>query len=379
MARRTRVTTEDLARGLALKLQISADEAQTLLEGMCSTLREHLQAGQSVEVGDLFTLSVSGGAELREDDSGGFSAYAPTSKGLKVAPLGTLKDDLERACNAAIYYVSLSKGRFIDLLTDHFGRRGWSLVQTKNAMEVHTRMERQPCVALIYESHTEGWRELVRELKCNPRTNWVPVVGIFPKDQEEEPISQLTVLPDEIIHEPFDFSEFIQTAGSELAARVTTPQHDITELTLQLPGNERVRREAREMVEEILFRSTLPESFNSAAASALSEALDNAVRHGHQMVECCTITVRMLLDPKRLVLVVRDTGEGFDHAAALTAARGRRGRDSALAKAADALRTRRGDARQGGIARMLKLVDRVEFNRTGTEIVLTKSLPSDDE
>jgi hypothetical protein len=49
-----------------------------------------------------------------------------------------------------------------------------------------------------------------------------------------------------------------------------------------------------------------------------------------------------------------------------------------LARAAAALKSRRGDAKGGGLARMLKLVDRVEYNRVGNEVVLTKFLPSRD-
>ena len=43
--------------------------------------------------------------------------------------------------------------------------------------------------------------------------------------------------------------------------------------------------------------------------------------------------------------------------------------------AAAALRCRRGDVSEGGIARMLQLVDRLDYNRTGNEVVLTKHFP----
>jgi len=89
----------------------------------------------------------------------------------------------------------------------------------------------------------------------------------------------------------------------------------------------------------------------------------------------------MILDPRRLVLAVRDSGEGFNHAAALSAVRGVANRAShdPLARAAAALKSRRGgDPREGGLGRMLKLVDRVEFNRIGNEVVLTKFLPNRD-
>jgi anti-sigma regulatory factor (Ser/Thr protein kinase) len=199
-------------------------------------------------------------------------------------------------------------------------------------------------------------------------------VAIYGSGELDMPIHEVSVEPDDIVCEPFDMQEFIRTAGNELAARVASPRSDVTELSLQLPGTQRERRKSRQLIEEMLYRSGLPEKFIENAGGALHEALDNAHRHGHQNVECCTIAVRIILDPHRLVMAVRDTGDGFDHANVLGAARGTVGQNATnahLARAADALRTRRGGATEGGIARILRLVDRVEFNRQGNEIVLT--------
>ena len=379
MATTTRVTEKQLARELARQHGLSEEKALELLEGMCTSLRSHLRAGETVEVGDLFTLSFAGGPEIREDGSGGFSAYAPSRKALQVVPLGSLKDDLEKACNSAIYYVSNGGSEFVGLLREYFGRRGWQLIHKRNGMEVSSRIDQQPPVAVIFESHSEGWQELVRELKCDPKTNQVPVVGVFPDHTDGRPVNSITIQPDETIYEPFDFGEFCRTAGSELAARVAAPCKDIIELDIHLPGTQRHRREVKLMIEELLYRCGLPESFSRDSGSALIEALDNAWRHGHQLLDCCTIIVRIIMDPKRLVMAVRDTGEGFDHAAALTAARARKAKaNDPLAKAAEALRTRRGSMSEGGIARMLTLVDRVDYNRVGNELVLTKQRPLDD-
>lgn len=373
----TRVTLDDLARDLAQRLGVSVEDAYRFLAETCDSMRDSLSEGRTVELGDLISLALSGRAELREDESGGFSAYAPTNRGLAVQPLGALKSELAKGCQLGIYYVARGEGTFKELLRDHFGRRGWQLIHTQNGMEVMSRLDRCPAVALVYEANAEGWRELVRELKCDPHRNWIPIVGIYPEGSENEPATRLTVLPDEIIYEPFQFSDFVQTAGAELAERVTASSHELVELTVEMPGKPRTIREACHMIEEVLFRSGLPEEFAHASRAALYEALDNAARHGHQHVECCTITMRLVLDTRRLVLAVRDSGEGFDHAAAVSAARGRIGRigQDPLARAAAALRSRRGDVSDGGIARMLQLVDRLDYNRTGNEVVLTKYFP----
>lgn len=371
----TRVTTRDLLRRLEKKTGRPAEELQELFDAVCSSVRECLEQGSEVELGDLFSLAVHGGPEIREDESGGFSAFAATAKSLSATPIGSLKSQLDRACDAAIYYVSRNGGDFEGLLADHFGRRGWPLLKVKNGREVHTRLDRNPAAAVVFESHVEGWQELVRELKCNPLTNRVPVVGIFPAEARDNPVEQLLVMPDEIIYEPFDFSTFIDTAATELADRVATQRHEVIELHLQLSGTRRDRKQSRAMLREVLFRCDLSEEFAEDACAAFAEALDNAVRHGHQHIECCTIDVRMILDPKRLTIVVRDTGDGFDHPMVLDAARSPVVRSAGLAGAADQLRTRTGDVASGGVARMFGFVDRLEYNRRGNEVVMIKLRP----
>jgi len=378
MVTKSRVGTGELVREISRRLDVSPEEAKSCLKGVCAAVRELLREGHSVQLGDLVTLTLEGGPELREDESGGFSAYAPKERTVAARPVGGLKADLDRSCQSAIYYVARDGGDFKDLLGEHFGRRGWKVLHVRSGMEALSRLERHPPVACVFEHNVEGWRELVRELKCDPGTNRVPIVGVFPAAAKEEPVEILTVLPDDVLYEPFDFSDFVRTAGAGLADRVASADVDVTELEVHTPGGKRDRREVRQMIEETLFRTKLPEAFCRDAGRALDEALDNACRHGHQNVECCTITVRMILDPRRLVLAVRDTGEGFDHAATLAAARGSgkvREASDALSRAAAALRTRRGDAKEGGIARILGLVDRVDFNGPGNEIVMTRFRP----
>ena len=342
MAIETTVTKAILARELVARLEVPLHEAVQILDKVFDCMREHLHDGAVVEIDDLLSIAVSGKAELREDESGGFAAFAPKKRTLSAKPIGAFRTSLERSRSAAIYYLSLGNEEFHSFLSDHFGRRGWRIIHCSDSHEALGRIESDPPVALLLEAKVEGWRDILREIKCNPRTNGVPAVAIYSANELDQPVSELSVDPDDIVCEPFDMQEFIRTAGNELAARVVTPRKDLIELTLQLPGTQRERQKTRQLVEEVLYRCTLPESFIGNAGSALHEAMDNAYRHGHQSVECCTIQVRLILDPRRLVLAVRDTGEGFDHASLLSAARGSLGREASssaskhLLKAADA-------------------------------------------
>ena len=82
MAIDTRVTKDSLARELVGRLEIPLHEAVQLLDKVFDCMREHLHDGAVVEIDDLLSIAVSGRAELREDDSGGFSAFAPKKRTL---------------------------------------------------------------------------------------------------------------------------------------------------------------------------------------------------------------------------------------------------------------------------------------------------------
>jgi len=97
---------EDLARDLADRLGVTETEARRFLQEACSSMKDSLRDGRTVELGDLLSLAISGRPELREDESGGFSAYAPKIRGLAAQPLGALKSELDKPCHSAIYYVA---------------------------------------------------------------------------------------------------------------------------------------------------------------------------------------------------------------------------------------------------------------------------------
>ena len=157
-----RITTRELLRSLEKKTGKSPAELTEVLDAVCISVREFLEQGSEVELGDLLSLAIEGGPEIRADESGGFSPFAAESKSVAARPIGSLKSSLDRACQAAIYYVSRSAGEFSELLGDHFGRRGWPLVNVRNGHEVHSRIGQNPPAALVFESHVEGWQELVR-------------------------------------------------------------------------------------------------------------------------------------------------------------------------------------------------------------------------
>lgn len=102
--------------------------------------------------------------------------------------------------------------------------------------------------------------------------------------------------------------------------------------------------------------------------AALNEAVGNAQRHGHKYEASLPIEFRYILKPDKLIVRVTDQGEGFDYRAEL-----RRKKEGTAVEEARK-RYQAGGYGGLGIMLMLKCVHKVEYNRKGNQVTLTKFL-----
>ena len=102
--------------------------------------------------------------------------------------------------------------------------------------------------------------------------------------------------------------------------------------------------------------------------AALNEAVGNAQRHGHKYNAEIPIEFRYIHKPDKLIMRVTDQGDGFDYRAEL-----RRKKEGTAVEEARA-RYKAGGYGGLGIMLMLKCVHKVEYNRKGNQVTLTKFL-----
>jgi serine/threonine-protein kinase RsbW len=80
---------------------------------------------------------------------------------------------------------------------------------------------------------------------------------------------------------------------------------------LRLPAAVRSLHEARVFVDTIAREAGLEESDRAAFALAITEVVSNAIRHGSPHGADDTVTLSVVEEETRLVVTVRDQGEGF--------------------------------------------------------------------
>ena len=107
-------------------------------------------------------------------------------------------------------------------------------------------------------------------------------------------------------------------------------------------------------------------------SAAFREAVVNAAQHGNKYKRDRKIQIQYLLDDKRVTAVVRDQGNGFDHSQYV--------KSGSTRDALSAARDRHQQGRMGGLGIMLMLrcCNRLEYNKAGNQISLTKLIKSEE-
>ena len=106
-----------------------------------------------------------------------------------------------------------------------------------------------------------------------------------------------------------------------------------------------------------------------ALYAAVKEGIDNAVRHGNLSDPAKTVDVNVLVDRKKITIIVEDEGNGFDFEYYLQ----RLDDEEAFEKAKR--RILEEETRGGlGILLMYKCTDRLEYSGAGNILRLEKNL-----
>jgi anti-sigma regulatory factor (Ser/Thr protein kinase) len=219
---------------------------------------------------------------------------------------------------------------------------------------------------VVVDGSLSGSKDLVRALKRSKDTSMVGVILIRTEGSDAARTEGLRICEDESVTEPFELSELVELAESEIRRcqeERTFFQH---QAHFQLPTRDDAIEEANDTIAAVVEQSGMSEERGAALAVAFREAVDNAARHGNKSQESRLIDVVYLLDKEKVTITVMDEGDGFDTEMYLR--RGVHGNAVAVA------RERNEAGRTGGlgIMLMLKCLDNLEYNYAGNQVKLTK-------
>jgi anti-sigma regulatory factor (Ser/Thr protein kinase) len=153
------------------------------------------------------------------------------------------------------------------------------------------------------------------------------------------------------------------------------PMKEIVEfddVLMIIPTIEPLMEMIYEIAAQMVIHTAISDEDQGSLIFAIQEAIRNAAKHGNKFNPGKIIRFRFVKDPYKIMAVVTDEGPGFDYRSMLDKARelGREVKDTSELPVGIS---------GAGVLKMLWNVDRVEFNKTGNEIFLTRFIGTSKE
>ncbi|MHC4601167.1 MAG: ATP-binding protein [Planctomycetota bacterium] len=145
------------------------------------------------------------------------------------------------------------------------------------------------------------------------------------------------------------------------------------DVLLIIPTIEPLMEMIYEIGAQLVLASQLKDEAREGMVFAVQEAVRNAAKHGNRFNPGKVIRFRLARDPYKVIAFVEDQGPGFDYKAQLDKAKevGRRTEERQ--------KYIQSGEKGAGVVLMLSHLDRVEYNREGNQVILTKYIAMDAE
>ncbi len=366
----TATTKKDLiAAGLEERHGYTPEEAERAVAAVFDVIKEELLKGNLVVVKDFASMKiVEKKAHIVKDPETGHQFIRPAENVVSFVPIDSFQKKIESAKLSSIVVAVPENDPFARVIEFHFSRVGWRVTIASSEQECLSLLREGGAHLVIVDHALEGARRVIEELKARKQTSLIPVIGLYPKDQDPDRSTDFQVVADEHLVEPFEVYTLLMLAESELAR--ASEEEVIFEqvLNFQFGTTEANLERANDFATRLFGEAGLEEEQKIALAAAFREAVGNAAQHGNRDNASKLIRVSYLLDREKITITVTDEGPGFDHERYTL-----RGQTK---DAVSAARERHDQGRQGGLGIMLMLrcADKLEYNDIGNAVTLTKYL-----
>ena len=335
------VNAEELLRRAAAASGTQEVTARRFLDSLSSIVRDEIRHGNDV----LLT------------DGLGFAAKGEAAQKVETA---RTKDRYR------VLFVVPQKDFFSNVIAQRLTGPRSEVGQVEGAESGLMDLKREKPDLVVLDANVPGARDLCRGVKRQRDTSLVSIVMIYGEGTDPAAVDGFKVCEDESITEPFEISDLVELAESEIARAGEERAFFQHEIHFQFRTREDTIEEANDFIAELVAQSGISDEGAAAFTVAFREAVDNAARHGNKSQENRVIDTIYILDREKITVTIEDEGDGFDTELYLT--RGVEGNPVAVARE----RNIAGRAGGLGIMLMLKCLDNLEYNYVGNMVKLTK-------
>jgi serine/threonine-protein kinase RsbW len=357
-------------------------KVRSMLDALFEAVKKELLLGKRVVLDDLGVFEI--GIEKPEIErqpkghrlikAAGAGVKFTSANGEKVVFLAgdDLKKRLETYKGSSIMLVVPERDFFTKTLEYYFESAGWEIEVFTKVVDALVKIETGKAYLVILDCLFDDYQKFCYSLKMRRETTNVPLLLLFPSEEKWKVMSEVSIVGDENLAQPFEFRQLLDNADAEIMRAAEEELIFLQQLNIQLPTDEPSIEKVIDMVHKLLESSSLNEEGQVAMSAAFREAVVNAAQHGNKYKKDRKIEVQYLLDPEKITTVVKDQGGGFNHEQYV--------KSGSTRDAISAARERHAQGRMGGLGIMLMLrcCDRLEYNQSGNQLTLTKFLKTQE-
>ncbi|MCY3020168.1 MAG: ATP-binding protein [Planctomycetota bacterium] len=360
------VSTAELAQRVARELNAPEPQTRAVLDRAIDVMKKELQRGNTIDLPQFMTVQVKQGQPVATTTQAGSTLGLPAARLVQMALDESLRKSIEGSGLFQIMLVVPKKNFFTGVMASRLAsaRSEVTIIEGEPAGLEYLAKNRPDLIVL--DVGLADAPKICELVKKNREMSMTSVIAICSEGVDIQKAVNLAAMPDEHISEPFELTDLVRLAESELARCAEERNYFEHVMHFRLQTKEETIEQCNDLIAHVLQSSGLSDEASAAFAVAFREAVDNSARHGNKLDESRYIDVQYLLDREKATLTVQDEGDGFDTEIYLS--RGVSGNP------VEAARERNQSGGHGGlgIMLMLKCVDKLEYNYAGNKISLTR-------
>ena len=221
---------------------------------------------------------------------------------------------------------------------------------------------------IVVDKRVTGSHKLIEKIKLDTRHTLASMILIHPKGSDVAAIEGFRVWENDSLVDPFDLGNLFILTESEVRRVARDRKLFTQQVRFQFASQQDAIDQGLSLGGALIHKLPLTEQERNALHSALKEGVDNAVRHGNEQRPDRRVTVNYVVDPRRVMMMVEDEGDGFDHEFFL----GKIEEKDAFDRAKE--RMREGGRGGLGILLMHRCSDRLEYLGKGNVVRIEKRL-----
>jgi len=360
------VSTAELAQRVARELSAPEPQTRAVLDRAIDVMKKELQRGNCIELPQFIMVQVKQGQPVSTTTQAGGMLGLPASRLVQMDLDEGLRKSIEGSGLFQILLVVPKKNFFTGVMASRLASARSEVTVVEGEAGALEYLSHSKPDLICLDVGLDDAPKVCEAVKKNRETSLTSIIAICGEGYDTQQINDMSVMPDEHILEPFELTDLVRLAESEMARTSEERNYFEHVMHIRLQTKEDLLEQVNDLISHVLTQSGLAEEAAQAFAVAFREAVDNAARHGNKSNENRYVDIQYMLDREKATLAVTDEGEGFDTEIYLS--RGVSGNP------VDAARERNQAGGHGGlgIMLMLKCVDKLEYNYAGNKISLTR-------